>query len=104
MRSLLLSPIVDADGKVIGLVELVNKDADHEGLDQRQGQPGCARLPGAKGSRESGAEDEEDAVYTRPHGLRRRNSVCGFSRDDERLLRMLCAHCCIFLKHLEAGD
>ena len=25
----------------------------------------------------------------------------GFSKDDERLLSMLCAHCSVFLKHLD---
>ena len=38
-----------------------------------------------------------------PPRLRRRNSVDGFTKDDERLLRMLCAHCAHFLKHL-SGD
>ena len=27
----------------------------------------------------------------------------GFSADDEKLLTMLCAHCSIFLRHLETG-
>ena len=33
--------------------------------------------------------------------LTRRNSDYGFSKDDEKLLKMLCKHCAIFLKHLD---
>ena len=61
VRSLLIGPILDADGKVIGLVELVNKDPSrHEG-------------------------------------------TC-FSRDDEKLLGMLCSHCSIFITQLEEAS
>ena len=67
VKSLLLAPVRDSEGKVIGLIELVNKDPE--------GGPG---------------------------GLKRRNSAYGFSSDEEKLLKMLCAHCSIFLKHLDA--
>jgi len=70
VRSLLLAPVHDEDGKVVGLIELVNKDADMG--------DGMARAP----------------------QLPRRNSEYGFSKDDEKLLRMLCAHASIFLKHM----
>ena len=46
---------------------------------------------------------EEPMSPNEPPRLRRRNSVDGFTKDDERLLRMLCAHCAHFLKHL-SGD
>ena len=42
-----------------------------------------------------------EKLRTEP-ALERRISVQGFSRDDERLLTMLCAHCSIFLRHLDA--
>ena len=58
IRSLLIGPVLDAEGKVIGLVELVNKDP--------------ARKEGAS-----------------------------FSKDDEKLLGMLCSHCSIFIESLE---
>lgn len=73
VRSLLLSPIFDDNGQVIGLVELVNKEIAEE----RRCEDGTTKLT-------------------------RRNSAYGFSKDDERLLQMLCAHCSIFLKHLDA--
>lgn len=69
VMSLLLAPIFDTDGKVIGLVELVNKDASPD-------QTVDSKLP-------------------------RRNSAFGFDKDDERMLSMLCAHCSVFLKHLD---
>ena len=79
VKSLLLAPIFDADtGEVIGLVELVNKDADAD------------RAPNDRQRNRNGA-----ALH-----LTRRNSEYGFSRDDERLLTMLCSHCSIFLRHL----
>ena len=88
---------------MIGLVELVNKDADHV---EGQSCVACAEKPPP--AKAPPVEDtKEDAAYISHvvgHGVRRRNSAYGFSKDDEKLLRMLCAHCCIFLKHLEAGD
>ena len=72
VKSLLLAPIVEREtGNVIGLVELVNKE-----------------IPGSE-------------TVERHGKLVRRNSAYGFNDDDERLLRMLCAHCAVFLKHLE---
>ena len=58
VHSLLIAPVVDADGTVIGMIELVNKDPN-----------------------------------------RRRDGVRGwaFTKEDERLLGMLCSHCAIFL-------
>ena len=50
--------MLDAEGKVIGLVELVNKDPA-------------------------------------------RNEGSSFSKDDEKLLAMLCSHCSIFIESLE---
>jgi len=70
VRSLLLAPVRDEDGKVVGLIELVNKDAN-----VMHGMPRVPELP-------------------------RRNSEYGFSKDDEKLLRMLSAHSSIFLKHM----
>ena len=35
--------------------------------------------------------------------LQRRNSDFGFSKDDEKLLQMLCAHCAIFLQQLDTN-
>tara|TARA_B110001452_G_scaffold257870_1_gene252464 strand:+ start:479 stop:1495 length:1017 start_codon:yes stop_codon:yes gene_type:complete len=61
VRNLLIGPILDADGKVIGLVELVNKDPS-------------------------------------------RNEGTCFSRDDEKLLGMLCSHCSIFITQLEEAS
>ena len=58
IRSLLIGPVLDAEGKVIGLVELVNKDPE-------------------------------------------RNEGSSFSKDDEKLLAMLCSHCSIFIESLE---
>ena len=58
IRSLLIGPVLDAEGKVIGLVELVNKDPA-------------------------------------------RNEGSSFSKDDEKLLAMLCSHCSIFIESLE---
>jgi len=72
VMSLLLAPVVDQDGQVIGLVELVNKE-----VISQQG-------------------DLDDQT------IRRRNSEYGFCKDDEKLLQMLCAHCAIFLKHLNS--
>lgn len=72
VRSLLLAPIFDEDGEVVGLVELVNKEIHESSVDSG----GSPRLV-------------------------RRNSEYGFSKDDERMLKMLCAHCSIFLKHLD---
>ena len=62
VHSLLIAPVVDADGTVIGMIELVNKDPN-----------------------------------------RRRDGVRGwaFTKEDERLLGMLCSHCAIFLRNLE---
>ena len=62
VHSLLIAPVVDADGRVIGMIELVNKDP-----------------------------------------ARRRDGVRGwaFTKEDERLLGMLCSHCAIFLRNLE---
>ena len=62
VHSLLIAPVVDADGRVIGMIELVNKDPN-----------------------------------------RRRDGVRGwaFTKEDERLLGMLCSHCAIFLRNLE---
>ena len=62
VHSLLIAPVVDADGNVIGMIELVNKDP-----------------------------------------TRRRDGVRGwaFTKEDERLLGMLCSHCAIFLRNLE---
>ena len=54
----LTRPVLDAEGKVIGLVELVNKDPA-------------------------------------------RNEGSSFSKDDEKLLAMLCSHCSIFIESLE---
>lgn len=82
VKSLLLAPIFNDDGQVIGLVELVNKECEDEG-------------PPAEGVRRSPSKGAVGAP------LMRRNSEYGFNQDDERLLRMLCAHCSIFLKHLE---
>ena len=59
VHSLLIAPVVDADGRVIGLV---NKDPNR----RRDGQRGWA-----------------------------------FTKEDERLLGMLCSHCAIFLRNLE---
>ena len=56
------------DGRVIGLIELVNKEVEGDRTEAK---------------------------------LVRRNSEYGFSADDEKLLKMLCAHCAVFLKHLE---
>ena len=61
VRNLLIGPILDPDGKVIGLVELVNKDPS-------RGEGTC------------------------------------FSRDDEKLLGMLCSHCSIFITQLEEAS
>ena len=58
IRSLHIGPVLDAEGKVIGLVELVNKDPA-------------------------------------------RNEGSSFSKDDEKLLAMLCSHCSIFIESLE---
>ena len=54
VRSLLLAPVRDEDGKVVGLIELVNKDAN-----VMHGMPRVPELP-------------------------RRNSEYGFSKDDEK--------------------
>ena len=68
--------MLNDEGKVVGLIELVNKEIREE---VEAGEGG-------------GALQRE---------LERRNSAYGFSSDEARLLRMLCAHCSIFLKHLE---
>ena len=62
VHSLLIAPVIDADGRVIGMIELVNKDP-----------------------------------------ARRRDGIRGwaFTKEDERLLGMLCSHCAIFLRNLE---
>ena len=62
VHSLLIAPVVDADGRVIGMIELVNKDPSR----RRDGRRGWA-----------------------------------FTKEDERLLGMLCSHCAIFLRNLE---
>ena len=62
VHSLLIAPVVDADGRVIGMIELVNKDPSR----RRDGRSGWA-----------------------------------FTKEDERLLGMLCSHCAIFLRNLE---
>ena len=62
VHSLLIAPVVDADGTVIGMIELVNKDPSR----RRDGRSGWA-----------------------------------FTKEDERLLGMLCSHCAIFLRNLE---
>ena len=62
VHSLLIAPVVDADGRVIGMIELVNKDPTR----RRDGQRGWA-----------------------------------FTKEDERLLGMLCSHCAIFIRNLE---
>ena len=62
VHSLLIAPVVDADGRVIGMIELVNKDPKR----RRDGRRGWA-----------------------------------FTKEDERLLGMLCSHCAIFLRNLE---
>ena len=36
--------------------------------------------------------------------LKRRNSEYGFGGDEEKLLKMLCAHCAIFLRHLDTRE
>ena len=79
VMSLLLAPVIDNDGKVLGLIELVNKDI------------GAAEGYSAAGDDAAGSGSK----------LRRRNSAYGFSADDERLLKMLCSHCAIFLRHLD---
>lgn len=68
VMSLLLAPVVDREGNVIGLIELVNKEV---------------------------------TTPTSGDRLVRRNSEYGFSADDEKLLKMLCAHCAVFLRHLD---
>ena len=82
VKSLLLAPVWSSDGKVIGLIELVNKE-----LDDRD-----APRAGA------GGEQQEQQV------LKRRNSEYGFGGDEEKLLKMLCAHCAIFLRHLDTRE
>lgn len=83
VRSLLLAPVFDAEtNEVIGLVELVNKEVEAD-----------ADAPPATAAAADGAKP-----------LTRRNSEFGFNRDDERLLRMLCSHTSIFLRHLETGE
>ena len=79
VRSLLLAPIMNEDGKVVGLIELVNREIDAPLESNPDGSSSSSRL-------------------------QRRNSAYGFSQDEERLLKMLCAHCSIFLKHLEMDD
>ena len=82
VRSLLLAPVFDEEtNEVIGLVELVNKEVEAD-----------ADAPPATAAAADGAKP-----------LTRRNSEFGFNRDDERLLRMLCSHTSIFLRHLETG-
>ena len=80
VRSLLLAPVFDAEtSEVIGLVELVNKEVEADA-------------------------DAPPAAAEAAKPLTRRNSEFGFNRDDERLLRMLCSHTSIFLRHLETGE
>ena len=71
VKSILIAPVFDDAGGVVGLIELVNKECD---------------APGDRGK------------------LVRRNSEYGFSTDDEKLLNMLCAHCSIFLRHMDTSQ
>jgi GAF domain-containing protein len=80
VKSLLLAPVFDDDGHVIGLVELVNK-----GTDPAPASP--------SGLQRQGGEQKL---------VRRNTSDYGFTRDDEKLLAMLSKHCTIFLKHLDS--
>lgn len=92
VKSLLLAPVFDADGEVIGLVELVNKDAD---APDPRARPRRLSSGGDGGANISPPASTADMMP-------RRNSAYGFSKDDERLLTMLCKHCSIFLKHLDS--
>ena len=92
VHSLLLAPVFDAETKqVIGLVELVNKEVTDDLTPEQQQQQQAAAPP-------------SQAQRQRRRALQRRNSEFGFSRDDERLLTMLCSHTSIFLRHLETGS
>jgi GAF domain-containing protein len=92
VKSLLLAPVFDADGEVIGLVELVNKDAD---APDPRARPRRLSSGGDGGANISPPASTADMMP-------RRNSAYGFSKDDERLLTMLCKHCSVFLKHLDS--
>ena len=100
VKSLLLAPIFDDEESVVGLVELVNKEiADEYSGGGEQDTP-----PAAAGGVQLAADGSAAQPLKRRSSsveLKRRNSEYGFSKDDEKLLRMLCAHCSIFLKHLE---
>lgn len=81
-RSMLLGPVVAQDGKVLGLIEFVNKiprtATDLQAARQRDNLPGLS------------ADGDADAR------LRRRSTMAGnwvpFSEADERVLRLICAH------------
>ncbi|KAJ9461490.1 Dual 3prime [Diplonema papillatum] len=68
-RSILISPVKDANGKVIGLVELINKFKEVDVDDA------------ASGDKTTGLE------------------ITGFTDEDERLLHMMCLHCSTFIAH-----
>ena len=107
--SLLLAPIHDSQGRVVGLVELVNK-VELVGSGNGGDAPMAAPTPVAAPPPSSGGGGGDDDGGGGGGGsggggrLKRRNSVNGFTEDDVRLLRMLCTHCSIYLRHLDTGD
>ena len=103
--SLLLAPIKDSESRVVGLVELVNK-VELDGGAVPKPAPKVAAAQAAAASSLSVGGGSGGGGGGGGKRLKRRNSVNGFTEDDVRLLRMLCTHCSIYLRHLDThtGD
>lgn len=77
-KNLLIAPVKDEAGKVIGLIEMVNKQGAN---------------PAAEGSTGSTTTTTTKTITT-----------TAFTKDDEKLIRMLCSHAAVFIGQVSQAD
>ena len=87
-----------------GKVDLDGRAAPEAAPKVAAAQAAVAASPPVNGSGGGGGGGGSGGSGGSGGRLKRRNSVNGFTEDDVRLLRMLCTHCSIYLRHLDTGD
>jgi len=93
-KSVLIGPVFK-DGKVVGVIEMINKKKLTECVLDEHNRCIAENAEGSRGQMNADT----------PFPVRRMRSVSqqyeAFSKNDERLMQMLCTHCSIFLEQMD---